>query len=145
MEATHKTGMFEELHVWQKAQALGLFIYELTATGYLSRDFSLKDQIRWAALSISSNIAEGQGRYSNKEFRRFLSIANGSTYEVISLIQFSNKIGYLDKTEADIIIENCSEISRMIKGLRNSIKVGNCQTLDSRPGISTLLAMKFRV
>ena len=122
MEATHKTGRFEDLHVWKKAQALGQLIYELTATGNLTRDFSLKDQIRRAALSISSNIAEGQGRYSNKEFRNYLSIANDSTYEVISLTRFAHGVGHITHIEAEEVVERCSEISRMIKGLRNSIK-----------------------
>ena len=122
MEATHKTGRFEDLHVWKKAQALGQLIYELTATGNLVRDFSLKDQIRRAVLSISSNIAEGQGRYSNKEFRRYLSISNGSTYEVISLTRFAHGVGHITRIKAEDVVERCSEISRMIKGLRNSIK-----------------------
>jgi four helix bundle protein len=122
MEASNRKGRFEDLLVWNKAQNLGQFIYELTATGNLAKDFSLKDQIRRAVLSISSNIAEGQGRYSNKEFRRYLAIANGSTYEVISLIRFAQGVGHMTQIEADRVIEKCSEISRMIKGLRNSIK-----------------------
>ena len=122
MESSHKIKRFEDLHVWQKAQDVGEIVYQLSMCGALAKDFTMKDQLRRAALSISSNIAEGQGRLGPKEFRYFLSIANGSAYEVISIIRFSKKIGYLSPSNAEKIIEMCSEISRMIKGLRKSIK-----------------------
>lgn len=60
--------------------------------------------------------------FSKKEFRHYLSIANGSTYEVISLIHIAHKIGYLTLAETEDIIEKCSEISRMLKGLRKSLE-----------------------
>ncbi len=113
---------FEDLNVWQKAQYLGEIIYKRTSTGHIKNDFSLKDQIRRAVLSISSNIAEGQGRFSKKEFRHYLAIANGSTYEVISLIHFARKIGYLSPSDAKDILDKCSEVSRMLKGLRKSLE-----------------------
>jgi four helix bundle protein len=112
---------FEDLIVWEKAQNLGEDIYKLTTKGPISSDFSLKDQIRRAVLSISSNIAEGQGRFSKKEFRHYLAIANGSTYEVISLIHFTRKVGYLSQSDVKDILDKCSEVSRMLKGLRKSL------------------------
>ncbi|MCJ7500176.1 four helix bundle protein [bacterium] len=114
-------GRFEDLIVWQKAQDLGVIIYSTSGSGQFARDFGIKNQIRRASLSVSSNIAEGQGRYSNKEFKNYLSIANGSLYEVISLIHFSEKLNLVTRVEALTIISKCSEISKMIKGLRNSI------------------------
>ena len=114
-------GRFEDLKVWQKAQDLGVFIYETTDIGELAKDYGIRNQIRRASLSISSNIDEGQGRYSSKEFRNYLSIANGSVYEVISLIHFAGRLRLIEKDVASMIILNCTEISKMIKGLRNSL------------------------
>ena len=122
MEPLSVIRRFEDLNVWVRAQELGEIIFELTATNPFAKAFSLKDQARRAVLSISSNIAEGQGRFSKKEFRHYLSIANGSTYEVISLTHFARRTGHLSDFNAEDILGRCSEISRMIKGLRNSIK-----------------------
>lgn len=112
---------FEDLNVWVKAQDLGEIIFKLSATYPFSKEFSLKDQIRRAALSISSNIAEGQGSFSRKEFRYYLSVANGSTYEVISLIHFAKKTGYVSVCDVEDIHSGCSEISRMLKGLGKNL------------------------
>jgi len=96
-------------------------IYRASSTGQFAKDYALKNQIRRAALSISSNIAEGQGRFGPKEFRNYLSIANGSIYEVISQVHFARDLGYVTPIEAEDILARCSEVSRMVKGLRNSI------------------------
>jgi len=111
---------FENLIVWQKAQRLALLIYEKSATGPFAKDYPLKGQIRRAAISIFSNIAEGQGRFSPKEYRHYLSISNGSVYELISQVHFARKLGYLTAAESEAILNLCSETSKMIKGLRNS-------------------------
>ena len=121
MSSSEKHGRFEDLIVWQKAQDLGVMIYSTSGKGQFAKDYGIKNQIRRAGLSISSNIAEGQGKYSNKEFRNYLSIANGSVYEVISLIHFAEKLGFISKAEALNVLSKCSEISKMIKGLRNSL------------------------
>jgi four helix bundle protein len=106
--------------VWQKAQDLGVLIYTTSGKSPFSQDCGVKKQVRRACLSISTNIAEGQGRYSKKEFRNYLSIANGSVYEVISSIYFAERLGFVTREELSTIISKCSEISRMIKGLRNN-------------------------
>ena len=77
-------GNFRALNVWQKAKNLAVKIYKLTENDLFKRDFSLKNQIRRAAISIASNIAEGDERFSNKESIRFLYIANGSIPELIT-------------------------------------------------------------
>ena len=114
---------FENLVVWQKAQDLALVVYKQTSVGPFAKDYVLCNQIRRAAISIFSNIAEGKGRFSRKENRHFLAIANGSTYEVISQIHFAEKLGYMTEIEAKKLLDRCSEISRMLKGLRNSINI----------------------
>jgi four helix bundle protein len=80
--ATYTT--FEELKCWQAARDLVREVYAITNELNVSKDFALKDQIRRAAISAMSNIAEGYGRNSQKEFIQYLSIARGSSYEVQS-------------------------------------------------------------
>jgi four helix bundle protein len=117
---------FEKLQVWVKAKDLSLEIYRLSSTGPFASDWSLKDQIRKAAVSVPSNIAEGQGRFGKKEFMNFLSIANGSVYEIITQVHIARDLEYITPVEAADLIGRCSEISRMIKGLRRR------QSLESR-------------
>ena len=73
---------FEELKVWQKAKDLAVLIYKITSDGKLSKDFGLRDQIRRSAVSIASNIAEGDERETDKESVRFFYIAKGSLAEL---------------------------------------------------------------
>ena len=109
-----------------KAKDLSLEIYRLSSVGGFSKDWSLRDQIRKAAVSVPSNIAEGQGRFGKKEFMNFLSIANGSVYEIITQVHLVRDLGYITPKEAADLIGRCSEISRMIKGLlrRQSLESG---------------------
>jgi len=88
---------FDELPVWRDAVEIGKEIYLLTNTGKFEKDYTLKDQIRRAAISISSNIAEGFERSNNNEFIRFLLIAKGSVGEVRSQLYFAFILGYIDK------------------------------------------------
>jgi len=73
-----KIERFEDIDAWKKARELTKIIYEVTAQGKIAADFSLKDQLRRASVSIMANIAEGFEREGNKEFRQFLSMAKGS-------------------------------------------------------------------
>jgi four helix bundle protein len=86
---------FEDLGVWLKAKELSLAIYRLSGAGPFLRDYGLRDQIRRAAVSVMSNIAEGFERYSRAEFRHFLSIARGSAAEVRSQLHLARELGYL--------------------------------------------------
>jgi len=88
---------FDELPVWRDAVEIGKEIYLLTNTGKFEKDYTLKDQIRRAAISISSNIAEGFERSNNNEFIRFLLIAKGSVGEVRSQLYFAFILGYIDR------------------------------------------------
>lgn len=77
-----KKERFEDIQAWQKSRELNKNIYQVTTNPSFSKDFTLRDQIRRASVSIMANIAEGFGRRSNKEFSNFLNMAHGSAAEV---------------------------------------------------------------
>lgn len=122
MSNRKKIKTFEDLIAWEKSKNLSLAIYKATSTGQFSRDYGLREQIRRASVSVMANIAEGFGRYGVKEFRSYLSIANGSAYEVRSQLHLARDLGYLKQEEADRLINNCHEVSRIILGLRRSTR-----------------------
>lgn len=105
---------FEEIQAWQKTRLLTRNLYQLTAAGNFSKDFSLRDQIRRASVSMIANIAEGFGRHSDKEFANFLNMAHGSAYEVQSHLYIALDLNYLDKKTFDEFYNLLGEISRMI-------------------------------
>ena len=96
-------------------------IYKLTRQGPIEKDWGLRDQIRRAAVSIPSNIAEGYERESDSEFKRFLFIAKGSCGELRTQLYIAQALGYLTKPEAEPLINECLEISSMLNGLINHL------------------------
>jgi four helix bundle protein len=113
---------FEDIIAWQKARALTKTIYEITQSGSFSKDFDLKIQIRRAAVSIMSNIAEGYERGGAKEFRQFLSIAKASCAELRSQLYVAGDIGYLKENEFQNLLSQSEEVGRIIGGLRASVQ-----------------------
>ena len=109
-----KFNQFEEIIAWQKSKELVLQTYK--AFDGL-RDFSFRDQIRRAAVSVINNIAEGFERKSNKEFKQFLYISKGSCGEVRSMLCIAKELGYISEKSYGILYEKCIEISRMLSGL----------------------------
>jgi four helix bundle protein len=108
---------FRELKVWQKAKDLAVYIYQATKTGEFCKDFGLRDQIRRAAVSIASNIAEGDERDTNKDSVRFLYVAKGSLAEVLTQTIIAQEIGYLpDDTFKHITLE-CEALGKMLGAL----------------------------
>ncbi len=85
---------FEDLRVWQKGIELTKKIYVVTSKGEISRDFGLKDQLRRAAVSVPTNVAEGFERRSGKEYINFLNIAKGSAGELRSLLRVAREVSY---------------------------------------------------
>ncbi len=112
-----KIQKFEDIIAWQKARELVENIYRLASTDKFNRDFGLKDQIRRAAISVMSNIAEGYARQTDKEFVQFLYIARGSTFETQSQLYVAFDLGYISKEEFEETYETISEVSRLIMGL----------------------------
>ena len=117
-----KIESFEDLLVWQKGLKIVKQVYLITRDGKLSRDFGLRDQLRGAALSIPSNIAEGFERASRKEYLNFLNIAKGSAGEVRSLLRVAVEIGYLEEPQYLELQEMILELSRYLSNQIKSLK-----------------------
>jgi four helix bundle protein len=117
-----KIRSFEDLVVWQKAMAFVKEIYVVTEEGGLRRDFGLKDQLRRAAVSIPTNIAEGFERSSRKEYLFFLNIAKGSAGEVRSLCRVASDVGYLKPSTYEELRGSAVTISRLLFSQIQSIK-----------------------
>jgi len=111
---------FEELKVWQRAQKLAVLIYQVTNQDAFSRDYGLRDQIRRSAVSISSNIAEGDERDSDADSVRFLFIAKGSLAELRTQLKIAHEIGYMDEPGFEQLNTECVEVSKMLWGLINA-------------------------
>ena len=113
---------YRELIVWQKAIVIVEEIYRATGDFPKSEIYGLTSQIRRAAVSIPSNIAEGQGRYSTRDFLHFLSMAQGSLMELETQITIAERLGYVDKTKEKHLLDLTTEVSRMLSGLKKSLK-----------------------
>lgn len=114
---------YRDLHVWQRAMQLTTSIYRLTQGFPKEEQFGLTNQIRRSAVSIPSNIAEGQGRSSKKEFCQFLSIARGSNNELRTQLEIARNLNFGDQqsiAEAEKLTE---EISKMLFSLIETLKM----------------------
>ena len=113
---------FEKLDVWQKSIALADSVYGFTKPFPSDERFGLTNQMRRAAVSISSNIAEGCSRKSKADFRRFIEIATGSTFELVSQARVARARSFLPPSDHDRIYDSALEIVRMLTGLRDSLR-----------------------
>jgi len=112
---------YKDLFAWQKSMDLVTAIYKVTAGFPKDESFGLTSQLRRAAVSIPSNIAEGQGRLSEKEFRYFLGQARGSLMEVETQLQIAENLGYLQKEHTNTVLAACAEVGRILNGLLASV------------------------
>ena len=117
-----KSRSYRDLEVWKSAVTFVKEIYLVTAQFPPAEIYGLTGQIRRAAVSIPSNIAEGQGRNSGKEFRQFLGIALGSVGEVETQLIIAKEIAYLNVEELNPLLERIDHIRKMLRGLSNSLK-----------------------
>ena len=115
---------FEKLEVWQKAIAFADLVYSFTKRFPDEERFGLTSQMRRAAVSISSNIAEGSSRYSRDDYARFLEIATGSLFEVVSQSFIAARQNLLTEDERLRLYQAAEEQSRMLSGLRRSLGAG---------------------
>lgn len=113
---------FEEIGAWQKARELTKKIYEVTRTGPFAKDFALRDQIRRAATSVMSNIAEGFERDGRKEFIQYLSTAKGSSGEVRSQLYIALDQQYVSRGVFQELTDISINICRMITGLMHYLQ-----------------------
>lgn len=111
-----KINRFEEIQAWQKARELNKEIYSVTQASSFSKDFSLRDQMRRASVSIMANIAEGFGRRSKKEFSNFLNMAHGSAAEGQCHLYVALDLQYITGGEFEKLYGKTEEVSRMIQG-----------------------------
>ena len=112
---------YKELNIWIKSRALVKELYVLTRKFPVDEKYGLTSQIRRAAISIPSNIAEGSGRNSNKDFARFLDMAISSAFEIETELFLSYDLGYIKEYELDIVINKLIEIQKMIYGFRKKV------------------------
>jgi four helix bundle protein len=112
---------FEKLETWQKAIAFADLIYELTRHFPADERFGLTNQMRRAAVSISSNIAEGTARNSKNDYARFLEIATGSLFEVVSQSFVGKRQGFLSEIDFRKLYAAAEEQGKMLSGLRRSV------------------------
>jgi four helix bundle protein len=110
-------GNFQNLQVWKLAKELAVKIYKLTSTPEFAKDFGLKDQIQRSAVSIPSNIAEGDELETDKQSVRHFYIAKGSAAELLTQIIIRQEIGYICISDADHMINDCRIISVMLTKL----------------------------
>jgi four helix bundle protein len=113
---------FEDIEAWKRARELRKAIYGCTKVGEFARDFGLRDQIRRAAQSVTSNIAEGFEREGNKEFLQFLSNAKGSCGEVRDQLYTALDEKYVTESQFKMLYQNTVELSRLIAGFMRYLR-----------------------
>jgi four helix bundle protein len=113
----------KELKIWNKAIDLTVDVYKATASFPSEEKYGLISQSRRAAVSIPSNIAEGAGRNSNKEFANFLGIANGSSYELQTQLVISNKLELLKDDLLDNLLQQIDELQKMNFAFQKRLKI----------------------
>lgn len=119
----NKISSFEDLIIWQKAQELAVNIYQLADSNkYIVKDFTLKDQLKSASLSISDNIAEGFEYNNNPDFHRFLRIAKGSCGETRNKVLFIKRLKYIDENTGTALTEEAWQLGRQIGELIKKVK-----------------------
>lgn len=114
---------FKNLKVWQKGLSLVINIYKLTKEFPNEELYGITSQMRRSAISIPSNIAEGSGRNTSKEFNRFLDISLGSSFELETQILIAYELEYLSKNNFNSAIEKIQEVQKMINGLKKSLNI----------------------
>jgi len=110
---------YRDLRAWQQAMGLVTEIYRVTRTFPKEEQYGLVSQIRRAAVSVPSNLAEGHGRNSRNEFRQFIGQARGSLSEVETQLEIAKNLGYVKAELADALMEQAEAVGKMLTGLRS--------------------------
>jgi len=114
---------FEKLEIWQKAMGLVDAIYLISENFPAKEKFALTDQIRRSTISIPTNIAEGAGRSTKKDFLKFLTITRGSLYETVTLLMIANRRGYIGEVKYNEVVTSMDSVSKMLSKLISSLKI----------------------
>jgi four helix bundle protein len=112
---------YTDLIAWQKAMDLVVMVYRETTVFPKEERYGLTNQLRRAAVSIPSNIAEGQGRQTTRDFQRFLTMAYGSLREVETQVSIAERLEYIERAKSAGIHAQCAEVGRLVNGLSNSL------------------------
>lgn len=112
----------KELKIWQKAIDLAVKVYEISSKFPADERFGLVSQTRRCAVSVSSNISEGAGRNTKGEFRQFLGIANGSSYELQTQMIIAEKLGFINEIDCEKLLESIDELQKMNYKLQAALK-----------------------
>jgi four helix bundle protein len=136
---------FKELKIWQKALELSVDVYKVTALFPKEDKFGLISQIKRSAVSIPSNIAEGAGRNSVKEFLYFLSVANGSSYELQTQLLISNKLNFLKDDLLESMLNELDEIQKMNYNFQKTLKKNTLNTEDKSKKKETIEYIKSKL
>ena len=123
-----KVKTYKDLIVWQKAMEMTIALYQIVKKLPKEETYALGDQMRRAAISIPSNIAEGFGRNSKKEYLQFLYIANGSVYELETQLLLCVQIKYLTEVEIQPLISLLSEIGKIIMTITKKLTLNTSTT-----------------
>jgi four helix bundle protein len=115
------SGTFEDLQAWQLSMDLVVSVYECSQKWPTEERYGLTSQIRRAASSVPSNIAEGKGRASDREFIKFLDYARGSLYEVQTQLEIAVRLNYLSREAAKALENQASEVGRVLNGLIRAV------------------------
>ena len=117
-----KITKFEDIESWKRARRFTNEIYKITGSGNFSKDFGLRDQIRRAAISILSNIAEGFERGGDNEFLQFLSVAKGSCGEARAQLYIALDQNYISNTQFEVLSNAATEVGQLISGLMKYLR-----------------------
>ncbi|NVJ47759.1 MAG: four helix bundle protein [Cytophagia bacterium] len=112
---------YRELEIWKRAIDLTVDVYALTQRFPEDEKFGLTSQIKRAAVSVPSNIAEGAGRNSNKEFNQFLGISTGSIFEVETQLILAERLNFLSSDQIEEVLNRSNELVRMTKSLKSKL------------------------
>lgn len=113
---------FEKLKIWEEAVKFAGEIYKVTREFPKTEQFGLTSQLNRAVVSVSLNIAEGEGRRANNDFARFIQISIGLLNEVVTLLYITLEQKYINKNEFDGLYKRCESISKMLHAFRNHLK-----------------------
>ncbi len=113
---------FKELKIWNKSIDITVDVYQETSSFPGEEKFNLISQIRRSAVSIPSNIAEGAGRNSDKEFNQFLGIAKGSSFELQTQVIISNRLKFISDEKFEVMNNSIEEVQKMITGFQSKLK-----------------------
>jgi four helix bundle protein len=126
-------GSYRDLRVWQKSVELSVDVYRFTKNFPREELYGLTSQLRRAGVSVASNIAEGQGRVSRREFHRFVGIARGSVLEMQTQLEIAGKLGFGVDAKRELVEAQAEDLSKMLWGLMQKLNNSSKTLISDEP------------